>query len=155
MWLHLNLSHTGALAWMRENAALSDNFYEALHEGSRSTRIERDGESLFRRHQRHHLRLQFRGQRRGHAVAGRQRAPWSSAPARGPLRAIDRLRTAVKRGEELATSTELLDHLLRDQADELQRIVRGSKRTRSTTSRTRCSPAATPATAPSFRACAG
>jgi len=43
---------------------------------------------------------------------------------RHPLRAIDRLRTAVKNGEELVSSVALLDHLLRDQADELQRIVR-------------------------------
>jgi zinc transporter len=43
---------------------------------------------------------------------------------RHPLRSVDRLRTAVKRGEAIESSVELLDHLLRDQADELQRIVR-------------------------------
>jgi zinc transporter len=37
---------------------------------------------------------------------------------------VDRLRTAVKNGETLDSSVALLDHLLRDQADELQRIVR-------------------------------
>ncbi|MES1264373.1 MAG: CorA family divalent cation transporter, partial [Variovorax sp.] len=47
VWLHLNLSHAGALAWMRAHADLSDNFFDALHEGSRSTRIERDGDTLF------------------------------------------------------------------------------------------------------------
>jgi len=43
---------------------------------------------------------------------------------RSPLRAVDRLRAAVKRGEYVASPAALLDHLLRDQADELQRIAR-------------------------------
>ena len=43
---------------------------------------------------------------------------------RSPLRSVDRLRAAVKRGEHLASAAALLDHLLRDQADELQRIAR-------------------------------
>jgi zinc transporter len=40
------------------------------------------------------------------------------------LRSIDRLRTAVKGGERLRSSVELLGHLLRDQAEVLVGIVR-------------------------------
>ncbi|HEV8690518.1 MAG TPA: hypothetical protein VGQ91_09510 [Ideonella sp.] len=48
IWLHLNLGHSAALAWMRANLSLGESFYEALDQGSsRSTRIERDGEQLF------------------------------------------------------------------------------------------------------------
>jgi len=45
---------------------------------------------------------------------------------RHPLRSVDRLRASVKRGERLASPIALLDHLLRDQADELLRIVRAA-----------------------------
>jgi zinc transporter len=43
-----------------------------------------------------------------------------------PLRSIDKLRVAVKSGEEFRTPVELLVHLLRDQADVLARIARGT-----------------------------
>ena len=43
-----------------------------------------------------------------------------------PLRSVDRLRMAAKRGDAIDSSIELLDHLLRDQAHELQRIVRNA-----------------------------
>jgi len=47
VWLHMNLSHAGAERWLREHAGCSDSFFEALHDGSRSARIERDGDTLF------------------------------------------------------------------------------------------------------------
>ncbi len=42
------------------------------------------------------------------------------------LRSVDRLRVAVKNGEEFPTPTSLLVHLLRDQADVLVSILRNS-----------------------------
>lgn len=123
VWLHINLSHAAAEPWMRAQLALSESFLEGLREGSRSTRIERDEDALLAvvndvtfdfsfeasevatlwLHVQHHL-----------VVSARKH----------PLRAIDRLRMAVKGGETLDSSVMLLDHLMRDQADELQRIVR-------------------------------
>jgi hypothetical protein len=47
VWLHMNLSHTASLRWLRAHAGLSENFFEALVEGSRSSRIERDEDALF------------------------------------------------------------------------------------------------------------
>ena len=44
---------------------------------------------------------------------------------RQTLRSIDRLRTAVKNGASLRSTVELLEHLLRDQAEVLVGIVRG------------------------------
>ncbi|HEX2011698.1 MAG TPA: transporter [Roseateles sp.] len=123
VWLHLNLSHAGAEAWLRAHAGLSDNFFEALHEGSRSTRIERDGEGLFAVVNDVTFDFGF--------DASDVATLWLSvgehlvlSARRQPLRAIDRLRMAVKRGETLGSSVALLEHLLADQADELQRIVR-------------------------------
>jgi zinc transporter len=123
VWLHFNLSHAAATTWMQAHAGLSDGFFEALTTGSRSTRIERDGDSLF-------------------AVINDVTFDFSFDPAdvatlwvavhadrvvtarAHPLRSVDRLRVAARRGDPIDSSVELLDHLLRDQADELQRIVR-------------------------------
>lgn len=123
VWLHLNLSHAGAEAWLRARAGLSENFFEALHEGSRSTRIERDSEGLFAVI--NDLTFDFSFDVSDVATLWLSVTPGLVISARRqPLRAVDRLRMAVKRGETLDSSVALLDHLLRDQADELQRIVR-------------------------------
>lgn len=123
VWLHFNLSHAGALPWLRAHGGLGDSFFEALSDGSRSARIERDGDFLFAVINDVTFDFTF--------DASDVATLWVAVDAhrvisarRHPLRSIDRLRTAVKRGEALDSSVALLDHLLRDQADELQRIVR-------------------------------
>ncbi|MGA3683914.1 magnesium transporter CorA, partial [Pseudomonas graminis] len=40
VWLHLNLTHASCKRWLKTNLDLPDEFLEAPHEGSRSTRIE-------------------------------------------------------------------------------------------------------------------
>src|SRR5207253_1025312 len=40
LWLHLNLAHAACERWMKTHLELPEEFFEALHEGSRSTRIE-------------------------------------------------------------------------------------------------------------------
>ena len=123
VWLHFNLSHAQAESWLRSAAKLGENFFEALHDGSRSTRIERDGESLFAVI--NDVTFDFS------LDAGDVSTLWVNVTERlvitarrQPLRSIDRLRMSVKRGETLGSSVALLNHLLGDQADELQRIVR-------------------------------
>jgi zinc transporter len=123
VWLHFNLSHAGSEPWLQRHANLSENFFEALSTGSRSTRIERDGAALFAVV--NDVAFEFS------LEVGDVATLWLSvgehaviSARRHPLRAIDRLRMAVKRGITLGSSIALLDHLLREQADELQRIVR-------------------------------
>lgn len=125
VWLHFNLSHARSEHWLRSLAELGDEFFAAPHAGSRSSRIEREGDALFAvindvlfdfsfdANDVSTLWVHLRG---GLVVSAR----------RQPLRSIDRLRADVKRGERLATPVALLDNLLRDQADELQRIVRSA-----------------------------
>lgn len=123
LWIHLNLSHARAERWLREHGQLGESFFEALGEGSRSTRIERDGDSLFAVI--NDVTFDFTFDASDVAtlwVSVTQHAVVTAR--RHPLRTVDRLRTAVKRGETLESSLDLLDHLLRDQADELQRILR-------------------------------
>ncbi|MEK8049499.1 transporter [Ideonella sp. DXS22W] len=123
VWLHFNLGHTGAEPWLRRHAGLEDSFFEDLSEGSRATRIEREGDALFAVI--NDVTYDFSFDASDVAtlwVWVTERLVVSAR--RHPLRSIDRLRMAVKRGDTLDTSLALLDHLLRDQADELQRIVR-------------------------------
>jgi zinc transporter len=123
LWLHVNASRAGAEDWMRTHASLSDNFFEALHEGSRSTRIERDGDALFAVINDVTFDFAF--------DASDVATLWVSVHSdlvvsarRQPLRSVDRLRMAAKHGTAFDSSVALLDELLRDQADELQRIAR-------------------------------
>ncbi len=124
LWLHFNLSHTGAQAWLQRHAALPDTFFEALAEGLHSTRIERTEDSLIAVINDVHFDFSFEPSdistlwinvERHLVVTARQR----------PLRSVDRLRIAVKNGQPLRSATELLEHLLRAQADVLVDIVRG------------------------------
>ncbi len=123
VWLHFNLSHAGALPWLRQQA-LGDAFFEALDDdGSRSTRLERDGDRLIGVINDVTFNFGF--------DASDVSTLWLSvsehvvlSARRRPLRSVDRLRTDVKRGERLDSSISLLDQLLRDQGDELQRVVR-------------------------------
>src|ERR1700748_2011283 len=46
VWLHLSLSNAAAERWMRQSLQLADAFYESLHEGVGSTRLEVEGDTL-------------------------------------------------------------------------------------------------------------
>lgn len=123
IWLHFNLTNTASDKWLREHAGLADEFFEMLHQGSRSTRIELAENTLI-------------------AVVNDVLHDFSFNPSdistlwvsvsrhlvvsarRKPLQSIDRLRHAVQSGEVIRSSVELLTHLLRDQGDVLVKIVR-------------------------------
>lgn len=123
LWLHFNLSNVAADRWLREHLALPPEFFEALQQGSRSTRIEDASDNLI-------------------AVVNDVAFEFSFDPSdiatlwacvmdrvvvsarRHPLRSIDRLRQDVLEGKRFATSVALLNHLMHDQGDVLVRIVR-------------------------------
>ena len=108
---------------MATHAGLSETFFETLKEGLHSTRIERAEQSLI-------------------AVVNDVRFDFSFEPSdmstlwvnvdrtlvvtarRQPLRSVDRVRTAVKSGETMRSTVDLLGHVLRYQADVLVGIVR-------------------------------
>ena len=123
IWLHFNLTDAGAEPWIAEHLAVAPEFFSALHEGSRSTRIEDARDTLV-------------------AVVNDVSFEFSFDPSQietlwvnvGPrmvitarvhaLRSIDRLRQAVREGVAFRSSLLFLDRLLQDQADVLVRIVR-------------------------------
>jgi zinc transporter len=122
-WLHFNLSHNATDRWLAEHGGLAPAFFEALKDGTRSTRIERADDVLvavindvrfdFAFEPSDLATLWVHVDRRLMVTARRQ-----------PLRSIDKLREAVRADETLRSTVALLEHLLRDQADVLVGIVR-------------------------------
>lgn len=127
VWLHFDLTDTGAEPWMRRHLALPEAFHEALRQGSRSTRLEDAQDQLVALLNDVAYEFSFDPDdiagltllvRPGLAVSAR----------RHPLRSIDRLRETVKHGARFASPMALLNHLLSDQGDVLMRIVRDATR---------------------------
>ena len=123
LWLHFNLSQASTEKWLRDHIPLPPEFFEALQQGSCSTRIEQVDDGLI-------------------AVINDVLHGFSFEPSeistlwlyvtprlvisarRKPLKSVDHLRKAVQDGARIQSSVELLTHLLRDQADVLIGIVR-------------------------------
>ncbi|MYM38777.1 transporter [Duganella qianjiadongensis] len=123
IWLHFNLSHAASEKWLRAYAGLSDEFFETLHQGSRSTRIELVDNALVAVV--NDVLHEFNFDASDISTLWLGVAPHLVISARRtPLKSIERLHQAVRRGEPLRSSVELLVHLLRDQADVLMHIVR-------------------------------
>ncbi len=125
IWLHFNLTHTGAQGWLRQHTGLPEDFHQSLREGSRSTRITRQGERLVAVI--NDVTFDFSFDPENVATLWISLEPGLVVSARvRPLRSVDRLREAVKRGDHIDSPVGLLEHLLSDQADELQHIVRSA-----------------------------
>jgi len=125
LWLHFNLAHTGARPWLARHAALSDEFFAVIDDGLHSTRIERTEQSLIAVINDVHFDFSFEPSDISTLwINVTQRLVITAR--RQPLRSVDRLRAAVKDGAPLRSAAELLEHLLRAQADVLVDIVRST-----------------------------
>jgi zinc transporter len=123
VWLHFNLSDAAAEASIRKHLKAVPEFFEALHEGSRSTRIEDAHDTLIAVV--NDVAYEFAFDPAEMSSLWLNVAPHMALSARShPLRTIDRLRDAIKNGKPLASSVSFLNHLLREQGDVLVRIVR-------------------------------
>ncbi len=121
LWLHFSLSNSASGQWLRRHTQLPLAFYDSLQEGS-STRVEMvDGVLLAMIND-----VQFFAAEASAAatvtLCVTDRLIVSARTTQ--VRAIDRLRASVKRGETFRSPAEVLAHLLRDQADVLVEIVR-------------------------------
>ncbi len=122
-WLHFALGHNGSAASLRRTGLVPDDKLASHVEGSRSSRIEQDGQTLCA--VLNDLTFDFDYDASNMATLWVFASPQLVVTARlHPLRSVDRLRHAIKSGERIESSVALLDHLVRDQADELQRMVR-------------------------------
>lgn len=122
-WLHFNLAQVGAERWLVRHASLSDDFFEMLHDGLYSTRIERADQALTAVINDVHFDFEL--------DASDISTLWISVDRRlvvtgrrHPLRSVDNLRTEVNRGEAIRSTADLLERLMRTQADVLVSIVR-------------------------------
>ncbi len=123
LWLHFNLSNVAADRWLREHLVLPPEFFEALQQGSRSTRIEDASDTLIAVVNDVAFEFSFDPSEIATLWACVTERVVVSA-RRHPLRSIDRLRQDVLGGAKFASSVALLNHLMRDQGDVLVRIVR-------------------------------
>ncbi len=123
LWLHFTLTNNASEKWLREHLALSDAFVDALHEGSRSTRIEYADGALLAIVNDALYDFSFAASDISTMWLSVDRHAVISA-RRKPLRSVDRLRAAVNKGERFGSPMELLIHLLHDQCDVLAQIVR-------------------------------
>ena len=103
VWLHFNLAHVNAEKWLRQHLALSDVFYETLRVASRSTRVELDDGTLVAVVNDVHYDFSFE--------PSDISTLWLSVSEKlivtarmQPLRSVDRLRDAVRRGAPIASS---------------------------------------------------
>ncbi len=123
LWLHFNLAHSATEKWLHDHTDSPEEFFESLHQGSRSTRIE---------HADQHLIAVINDVLHDFSFDPSEIATlWINlnsklmiSARRKPLKSVDHLRNAVNRGEIFHSPAELLTHLLRDQADVLTGIVR-------------------------------
>jgi zinc transporter len=125
VWLHFNLSHTASAKWLQDHLQLSDLFHESLTDGSRSTRVELDDDMLVAVVNDVHYDFAFEPS--DISTLWLSVGPRLVVSARlQPLRSIDRLRDAVRRGETVMSPVALLVHLMHDQGDVLINIVRNT-----------------------------
>lgn len=123
VWLHFNLSDAAAEGWIAKHLNVVPEFFEALHEGSRSTRIEDAQDTLIAVI--NDVAYEFEFDPSEIETLWVSVGPRMAISARiHPLQSIDRLRQAVKAGHGFRSSVDFLNRLMHDQGDVLMRIVR-------------------------------
>ncbi len=123
IWLHFDLSDASAKSWMESNLPLVPEFFDALQQGSRSTRIEDAQDNLIAVI--NDVAYEFSFDPSEIETLWMTVSPRLAVSARvHPLRSVDQLRESVKQGARFVSSVALLNHLLEDQGAVLVRIVR-------------------------------
>jgi zinc transporter len=123
LWLHFTLGNTASEKRLRESGLLPEEFFDAVQEGSRSTRIEIADDRLIAVMNDALFDFSFGASDISTMWLCVDRYSVISA-RRKPLRSIDHLRASVNKGASFASPVELLSHLMRDQGDVLIQIVR-------------------------------
>ncbi len=123
VWLHVNLACGPALRWLQRHADLPEAFYLALQDNVRSTRVERDEDSLIAVV--NDVLYEFAFDASDISTLWISLSSQLVVTARyAPLRSVDQMHARIKSGEQLRSTVDLLEHLLRAQADVLLGIVR-------------------------------
>ena len=123
IWLHVNLSQASSKKWLTDHLSLPEHFLEALGDAPGSTRVEQIEDCLLAVVNDVVFEFSYEASQIATLWMCVDRNLIVSARLH-PLRSVDRLRVAVKAGERFGSPVSLLAHLLRDQADVLEQIVR-------------------------------
>lgn len=122
-WIHLNLANARARRWLEQHASTSPALREALGDELRVSRIERDEQILLAIL--NDVSFDFSYEPSQTATLWVQVDHRLMITARhSPLRSVDRLRLAVRNGEQVRSTVDLLELLLQAQADVMVEIVR-------------------------------
>jgi len=125
LWLHFSLANAASEGWLHRHLTLPEAFYESLKEHASSTRLEQDGDMLVAIL--HDALFDFTFDPESVSTVNLCMTPRLLVTARlRPVRSVDRLRGAVRSGQDFHSPADLLAHLLRHQADVLADIVRTS-----------------------------
>lgn len=123
VWLHFSLSNASCQPWLRQNLPLPEAFYDSLSGLTGTARLEQDAEALVAVIQ--DVLFDFKFDPSAVATASLCIEPRLLVSVRlKPLRSIDQLRAAVRKGQTFRSTTEIFAHLLRDQSDVLVDILR-------------------------------
>ena len=123
IWLHFNLSDAKAEDWIKTHLPVVPEFFEALHTGTRSTRIEDAANNLVAVV--NDVTFDFTFDPGEIGTMWVNVGPLLAVSARRhPLRSIDQLRRSVREGKTFNSSVAFLNQLMHDQGDVLVRIVR-------------------------------
>lgn len=130
LWLHFNLSNVAAERWMRRHLQLPDDFLQVLKDDpslAGVTRLELTDDGLLVVI--NDVRFDFDFDPSDVSTLRLFVGPHLVVSARSKaLRSIDQLRTAVRSGARFSRPGELLAHLLQDQAEVMQGIIRALSR---------------------------
>ena len=111
VWLHFNLAHVSTEKWLRDHVNLPEVFHDSLREVSRSTRVELDNDTLVAVVNDVHYGFAFEPS--DISTLWLSASPSLVVSVRlQPLRSIDRLRDAVKRGTPLRSTVALMVQLM-------------------------------------------
>ena len=123
LWLHFSLADATAEAWIKKHLDVVPEFFEALHEGSRSTRLEVASDNLIAVI--NDLEYEFDFDPSEIATLWLSVSSHLAVSARArPLRSIERMHAAIKSGSHLGSSVAFLNTLLHQQGDVLAGVVR-------------------------------
>ncbi len=125
LWLHFSLAHASTERWIAEHLPVPQAFREALHDASRSTRIELADDTLVA--VMNDVSYDFQFEPSDISTLWLSVGPRLVVSARiQPLRSIDLLRNAARKGDAITTPVGLLVKLMQDQSDVLARIARAA-----------------------------
>jgi zinc transporter len=128
LWIHGSLANAACERWLRRELNLPEGFYHSLTEEVASTRLEQDDDTILA--VLHDALFDFTFDPESVATVHLCLTPRLLLTTRlRPVRSVDRLRAGVRGGQTFRSTSDLLSHLLRQQADVLTSIVRQAAHT--------------------------